>query len=196
MARWAFGTQVFYLFIFLNSLNCDAGGRVARELHSAGNYFSDGQITFVAVSWLKVRGICPFQYKTILRTLQYLSNGHVSKSIEVKICVCTVMQNNGMQSGAKGLNRFCLLLISGQELFSFKTLLMCRQWNISSAYSLFLSSNCISSFTVTHLQKLQQIRAGLQYRLILLSFLLLLRDFSTKHPVSLTKQIEFHYECF
>lgn len=47
--RWAFGTQDSFFF-FLSSVNCDARGRVARALHSAGNNFSDGQITFVAVS--------------------------------------------------------------------------------------------------------------------------------------------------
>lgn len=45
--RWAFGTQHSY---FLSSVNCDAGGRMARAMHSSGNDFSDGQITFVAVS--------------------------------------------------------------------------------------------------------------------------------------------------
>lgn len=170
-------------------------------IHQEMTFLMDRSLLLLCPDW---RCICPFQYKNALRTWLYLSNGRVSKSIEGKIGVCTVIQNNGTQSGAKGLNRRCLLLITGQELFSFNRLLMCRQWNISSAYSQFPSSNCISSFTVTHLQKLQQIRAGLQYRLILLSFLLLLLTPSEVvcHETScLTHKTDWiplwiHKECF
>lgn len=153
ISHFDFGTDgllALSILIFLTSLNCEAGGRVDWTWHSAGNYFSDGQIAFVAVSWLKVH--LSFSVQDLFAYLT-ISEQWLSKSIKRKIGVSTVIENSEIQSGAKDLNRLCLLLISGQELFSFKGLLMCRQWNIISAYWLFPSLNCTSSFTVTHLQK-------------------------------------------
>lgn len=96
----------------------------------------------------------------------------IFKSVKGKIGVCSVIQNNGMLSGARGLNRLCLLLISGRERFSFKGLFMCRQLNISSAHLPFPSLNCISSFTVNHLPNSNKSEHTHRSRLILLSFLL------------------------
>lgn len=121
-----FCTQHFYFVRILTDLWC--WGRSVRALHSAGNDFSGGRITFVAV-WLKGRCVLPFGPLCALYNTPDLPRG--------RLVFVLSYSNNSVQSGAGDLNRRCLLLISGQELFSFKGLLMCRQWNISSAYLLF-----------------------------------------------------------
>lgn len=71
---WLCVQMGFWHSAFLFCKNSDwcwrCWGRSVRALHSAGNDFSGGQITFVAVSWLKGRCVCPSDHFVQFTILQ------------------------------------------------------------------------------------------------------------------------------
>lgn len=184
-----FWTDGFLALSVLISLNCDSRAEWQEEI----TFLMDRSLLLPCPDW---RYTCPFQYKTILHTFQYLSNGPVSLQIcrredgwlylSYRTTACNLVPRAWIDfASSLSQDRSYSALRGSWCVDNGRSAQQTRRFPPQTAYRPLLSPTC---------QNFNTSEKGLSTAwcscLSSSSFSLLSRTFDMKHSVCFTKQVE------